>query len=168
MNDREKEFEERINCGIAYCEDTAIEEIEQDFKMQEEKNKQIEEICSLLFCDKWELPFTECPEDIRCIDCIARKLYEQGYRKIPKDSIILTSEEYEILKIKEKEKHWLQTCMSVWKNGKIDGGKETAEKIYLQAKATVNTTKHIVQVREYLHIDALKEIVKSYGVEIKE
>lgn len=46
--------------------------------------------------------------------------------------------------------------------------KETAEKIYLQAKAIVNATKHIVQGREYLHLDALKEIIKSCGLEIKE
>ena len=48
------------------------------------------------------------------------------------------------------------------------GSKETAGKIWLQAKAIVDATKHIVQGREYLHIDALKEIVKSFGAEIKE
>ena len=36
------------------------------------------------------------------------------------------------------------------------------------AKLTVVATKHIVQGREYLHLDALKEIIKSCGVEIKE
>jgi hypothetical protein len=60
---------------------------------------------------------------------LARKLLEHYQPKIPKDSVVLSREEYEILKVKEKEKHWLETCMSVWKNGKIDGGKETAEKI---------------------------------------
>ena len=48
------------------------------------------------------------------------------------------------------------------------GSKETAEKIYLQAKAIVDATKHIVQGREYIHIDALKEIIKNCGIEIKE
>lgn len=56
------------------------------------KEKQIEEIYNLLFCAKWEQPFTECPEDIKCIDCIARKLYEQGYRKIDKDIVIIPKE----------------------------------------------------------------------------
>ena len=48
------------------------------------------------------------------------------------------------------------------------GCKEIAEKIYLQAKTIVGATKHIVQGREYLHLDALKEIIKSLGIEIKE
>ena len=36
------------------------------------------------------------------------------------------------------------------------------------AKLVVVVTKYIVQGREYLHLDALKEIIKSCGVEIKE
>ena len=39
---------------------------------------------------------------------------------------------------------------------------------YLQAKAIVNLTKYIVRGGEYIHIDALKEIIKNCGVEIKE
>ena len=46
--------------------------------------------------------------------------------------------------------------------------KEIAEKIWNVSKNTVDATKHIVQGREYLHLDALKEIIKSLGVEIKE
>ena len=46
--------------------------------------------------------------------------------------------------------------------------KEIAEKIWDMSKITVDATKHIVQGREYLHLDALKEIIKSLGVEIKE
>ena len=46
--------------------------------------------------------------------------------------------------------------------------KEIAEKIWNMSKITVDATKHIVQGREYLHLDALKEIIKSCGVEIKE
>ena len=46
--------------------------------------------------------------------------------------------------------------------------KEIAEKIWNIAKVIVDATKHIVQGREYLHINALKEIIKSCGVEIKE
>lgn len=50
----------------------------------------------------------------------------------------------------------------------VNSRKETAEKIWLQAKTIVDKTKHLVQGREYLHIDALKEIAKSCGVDIKE
>ena len=46
--------------------------------------------------------------------------------------------------------------------------KEIAEKIWNMAKLVVVATKQIVQGREYLHLDALKEIIKSCGVEIKE
>ena len=46
--------------------------------------------------------------------------------------------------------------------------KETAEKIYLQAKAIVELTKYMVRGGEYIHIDALKEIIKNCGIEIKE
>ena len=46
--------------------------------------------------------------------------------------------------------------------------KEIAEKIWNMSKITVDATKHIIQGREYLHLDALKEIIKSLGVEIKE
>ena len=45
---------------------------------------------------------------------------------------------------------------------------EIAEKIWNMAKLVVVATKHIVQGREYLHLDALKEIIKSCCVEIKE
>ena len=45
--------------------------------------------------------------------------------------------------------------------------KEMAKKIYLQAKAIVDSTKWAVQGREYLHIDALKELVKQLGAEIE-
>ena len=46
--------------------------------------------------------------------------------------------------------------------------KEIAEKIWNVSKNTVDATKHIVQGREYLYLDALKEIIKGLGVEIKE
>ena len=46
--------------------------------------------------------------------------------------------------------------------------KEIAEKIWNMAKLVVVATKQIVQGREYLPVDALKEIIKSCGVEIKE
>lgn len=60
---------------------------------------------------------------------VARHFHNQGYRKVQKDSVVLSTEEYKILKVKEKEKHWLETCMSVWKNAKIDAIRETAKKI---------------------------------------
>ena len=68
----------------------------------------------------------------------AENLINAGYRKIPENAVVLSKEEYQVLKIKEKEKHWLETCMSVWKNAKIDERKETAEKFAERLKETLN------------------------------
>ena len=89
------------------------------------------------------------------------------------DSVLIPTEEYEILKIKEKEKHWLETCMSVWKNAKIDGSKETAEKF---AKAVKDRIKFI---KTYLHAEGAEYLgfedfdvdnilIGDFGVDIKE
>ena len=121
-----------------------------------DKEKQIQEIAQII-CRRSK-------DDICIIDntlcdsscCWARNaeaIYNVGYRKYPKDSVVLSREEYEKLK--------LELVIERIKS------KETAEKIYLQAKAIVDATKHIVQGREYIHIDAFKEIIKNCGVEIK-
>lgn len=90
---------------------------------------------------------------------IAAHLYEQDYRNVKDkvvldreeyerlksveitleeftkdDVVVLSKEKYEVLKIKEKEKHWLETCMSVWKNAKIDSSQETAKEILQRGK----------------------------------
>ena len=113
------------------------------------------------------------------IDCegCAFYLYENlGYRKLPKDSVVLSKEEYEVLKIKEKEKHWFETCMSVWKNSKIDSSKETADKIFndiIQAlEERKDSVKEFYGVAESVGADvairAVKNLAKQFGVEIKE
>lgn len=38
-----------------------------------------EEVRNLLYCDRWDTPFTDCEKDITCIDCIAKKVL--GYIK---------------------------------------------------------------------------------------
>ena len=125
----------------------------------------------------------------------AEEMYNLGYRKLPDSSVVLSKEEYEVLKVKEKERHWLETCMSVWKNGKIDGSKETAEKIIKRLKQIIKkalkSNYNAIEKREEKHpylledelfevrckgkIDALTgidyeldELAKSLGVEIKE
>lgn len=65
---------------------------------------------------------------------IAEKLVEHYQPKLPEDSVVLSKEEYEVLKIKEEEKHWFETCMTVWKNAKIYSSEETAKKIYTKIK----------------------------------
>ena len=151
-----------------------------------DKEKQIQEIAQIV-CGRSKddiciIDNTSC--DSSC--CWARNaeaIYNVGYRKHPKDSVVLSREEYERLKRVENEKDRLYEIKLDLENQLIEKGwtdyegadeiekrvsKETAEKIYLQAKAIVDATKHIVQGREYIHIDALKEIIKNCDGEIEE
>ena len=152
-----------------------------------DKEKQIEEMalqfakkyckaCGCESCD-WAYEFgtkEESCEDYLHYKQMAEHFYNLGYRKLPKDSVVLSREEYELWNILKKT--WAsdnkevsaKDILETLKNTKELRSKETAAKIYLQAKAIVDATKYIVQGREYLHIDALKEIIKSCGVEIKE
>ena len=86
-------------------------------------------------------------------------------RSYLQDSVVFSREEYKRI---TKELVTEQRATEIAKEYFEKIRKETAEKIYLQAKAIVDATKHIVQGREYIHIDALKEIIKNCGVEIKE
>ena len=86
-------------------------------------------------------------------------------RSYLQDSVVLSKEEYKRI---TKELVTEQRATEIAKEYFEKIRKETAEKIYLQAKAIVNLTKYIVQGGEYIHIDALKEIIKNCGIEIKE
>ena len=89
--------------------------------------------------------------------------------KLPdKDSVVLSMEEFskaltDNFNMGKKEAQFYSERVAI-----PTIRKETAEKIYLQAKAIVDATKHIVQGREYIHIDALKEIINNCGGEIEE
>ena len=106
----------------------------------------------------------------------AEALYNAGYRKLPEESVVLSREEYEVLKIKEKEKHWLETCMSVWENAKIASSKKTAEKDFNAIIRALEERKERVKafygLNESVGVDiairTVKELAKQYGVEIKE
>lgn len=60
----------------------------------------------------------------RCSRCFSKYLYEQGYRKLPEDSVVLSKEEYEKLKQYEEkvengacftQKEWLELCDEEYK-----------------------------------------------------
>ena len=91
---------------------------------------------------------------------LANELLEHYQPKLPKDSVVLTEKQHEVAMIHQYDVGY--------GFGYEKGSKETAEKIYLQAKTIVDKTKHIIQGREYLHLDALKEIIKQFDVNIKE
>lgn len=59
-----------------------------------DKQNQIEDIKNLLVCEKWGDYFMECEEHIKCVDCIANKIYKAGYRKIHKNAVILSQEQW--------------------------------------------------------------------------
>lgn len=166
MTDREKEFKERIKCGIAYCEDTTIEEIKQDFKMQEEKNKQIEEMMKDLKEEKLYALINKTSY-MRS----AENLYEQGYRKIPQDSVVLTREELSKNYVqRELYEHIIKyRCLppefgKIVNEVKLQTRKETAEEIFSNLHRLIYSDKTTpIWVKQQLN-----EIAKQFGVEIKE
>ena len=108
------------------------------------------------------------PEDAKEI---AKALVILGYQKVGEDQVVISKEEYEVLKIKAKEKHWLETCMSVWKTAKIDGSQETAKNILNELEwflweTAINDTKNFDLYQDLYR--SIKEYFKNkYGV-IKE
>lgn len=135
----------------------------------EDNKKQIEEMSNLINKNLFNYLNQDNLSCKDVCDLLANDLLKYYQPKLPEDSVALSKEEYEeyqdLLKNFDnylfEYRKFADKCIE-------NKGKETAEKIYLQAKAVVDATKHIVQGRKYLHIDALKEIVKSCGVEIKE
>ena len=115
--------------------------------MTNQENQIIEELAN----DIYSLKSCDTYFEGNC-KLLAYDLVTLGWVKLTEDSVVVSKT------ILREELRNLEMQVS----------KETAEKIYLQAKAIVNATKHMVQGREYLHIEVLKEIIKSCAVEIKE
>lgn len=98
----------------------------------------------------------------------AKTAVEQGYRKLPKDSVVLTKEKYEVLKVKAKEKHWLGTCMAVWENAKIDARKETAKEILILLGKGFDETKMTEFKNLPWYKSFCKELKHRYDIEVEE
>ena len=173
MKDKEKQFKDTKSLDNAYMslakhydehKEIAIRQVRDgDFvdllnqEIKELKENQIEEMAKLL-C------FQNCKH---CEDCyfikLATILYKQGYRKIDKDSVVLSREEYQLWNILKKT--WAsndkeisaEDMLETLKNTKELGSKETAEKILQIIK------------EEYGYIGNLEKIIaKQFGVEIGE
>ena len=187
MKDREKKIKKRNNqnCGlnkkscVGYKNGCCVS-IENCLGKE-----MIEEIANDMgyACTKHDL----WPEDAKET---AKALTILGYRKVGADEVVISKkeyerlhsieiafkefanpngilipvEEYEVLKIKAKEKHWLQTCMSVWENAKIDGSKETAEKIL---KWIIETFGDLWYKIDEVY-DICDYISKKFDIDIKE
>ena len=143
-----------------------IEEIESDIK------KALEFDCSKDKCKTCK----HKNEDNCEIPLITDYLIEQGYRKLPKDSVVLTKEEYEVLanQYKNLEIKYSNLCDNyrlckdaneTLKQNIIITRNETAEKIlrdlYSEATSNVSETVELTTFQ-------IEQLAKQFGVEIKE
>lgn len=145
-----------------------------------DKEKQLEEMAKVLSTVKRckALALSECIkkkceyphyEGVTCIaEHQAEKFYEQGYRKIPEGSVVLTNDEYsDYLILKDKYAHAKE------RNERLQADNERLYKNLGKFKESVQkeTAEKILQIikEEYGYIGNLEKIItKQFGVEIKE
>ena len=133
-------------------------------------NKQVEEM-AVIGCVRNPQAHTaeECAKcDFKNGQCNsyrqAEALYNTGYRKIPKDSVVLSREEQEkILTATEKRIKELKRQI-------LQARKETAEKILNELLDFVNGWFEGVENNDFcVELNRIsKDLAKQYGVEIKE
>lgn len=164
---------------------------------QADKEKQIQEIARYIAKRDCYL-FDNCPKLSKhaCISqnptimmestknyiTIATWLVNAGYRKLPKDSVVLSREEYEKLKGRAEEvfnemtERMKAEVKIAKKMGIVKGSKETAEKDFSTIIKALEERKERVHsfygVSESVGVDiaikTVKELAKQLGVEIKE
>lgn len=109
-------------------------------------------------------------DNITCDKCRARILYNIGYRKIPKDSVVLSREEYN-----ETLEQFRQEIITLSQE-LVNSRKETVEKFAKMVYATLTNRKVWVDMHNWWlegkECPPLKKILnelsKQFGVEIKE
>lgn len=143
MKDKEKQFKERIDYGIAYCEDTP--------------NKQIEEIETIIKSNLAEGSFANA-----FARKVAIQIVEHYQPKLPEDSVVLSREEYELLK-NDLDKGNYGEFESGFSQGYEKGSKETAEKIFSELLKEFDKRKSCGNADVVVY-----ELAKQFGVEIKE
>ena len=130
-----------------------------------DKEKQIEEMAMIMCendceeCRRESIEFygNSYEEETQCVfNAGAEKLYEQGYRKIPKDSVVLTREEYQ------------KDFSSQFNKGYKHGSKETAEKILAEMQEFFRPFDKKSPIFLDLLLTKLENIVKQCCVETKE
>ena len=136
-----------------------VNEIKQDFKMQEEKHKQIEEMGKVM-PEKIKDPLDNSRYIIFGKSLrreIARIYYNAGYQKIPEDSVVLSREECEKLKYT-----WI-TDSDAYKKG----CKETVEKIFKMLISELESNQFLSGKRIIMEVD-VENLAKQFDVEIEE
>lgn len=94
----------------------------------------------------------------------AQDLYEKGYRKLPKDSVVLSREEFWKLSNKFSKKE-LDEIVEFHKK---KTSKETAEKIFNRFLSVLKDNRKMGNNFVVLTLNALQDIAKEFGAEIKE
>lgn len=115
------------------------------------------------FCDEYD--GKPCKNMVR----IASGLYEQGYRKIPEDSVVLSKEEYEKLKIelaiakkRADESYTQKEVEEIIASKERIKSKETAKEI-------LQTIMDIIKKSDcFLSQEVVRIMAKQFGVEVKE
>lgn len=152
-----------------------------------DKEKQIEEMAKDIEHQKMFGPciFENCPfredDEILCNNCkVAQYLYNKHYLpKLPKDSVVLSREEYREYVDNENEAYYRgqHETEVYYKNIQIPRErKETAERDFnavikaLETKKTSILTHYGIKesVGADIAIRTVKELAKQFGVEIKE
>ena len=128
-----------------------------------DKEKQIEEMAKVIKSANEINCIRTCDncnyynDDSKCISFgQAIALYEQGYRKLPENSVVLSREEYEKLKMLEEGHITCEDVLEFVEKAR----KETAEKI-------INMLKQPPYI-DFIESWVLEDVAKQFGVEIKE
>jgi hypothetical protein len=117
-----------------------------------DKEKQIEEMAQ---CKNFSgMTCSECKVRAGCDRyTLAEELYEQGYRKLPEDSVVLSREELNKIQA------------NFFDSGIKYGSKETAEKILTIIGNMLDECDDRFKLKDY---QWHKNLCKQFGVEIKE
>lgn len=137
-----------------------------------DKENQIEEMAKVLCYDYGDL-CSICTNKCNT-DLIVNVLYNKGYRKIDKDSVVLTEEEYNI--IDHNIKHLESVCNNIQdytkeleeslKQARRETAREIFEYLYMQFSADY-LLGFRNEYKDWRYADLIKRYAKQYGVEVE-
>lgn len=168
MKDKEKQIDrswkaKMVEKGLYKDSETTSEE------------KQVEEICKMAVMGCRKNPQAYTVEE--CVNCdfkkgmcdvyrVAEKIYEQGYRKLPEDSVVLSRDAYQVMETKiEKLTKYAENERQLREHYCNEASKETAEKIYKELyenRFQFGAGIFSIKIPKFI------ELAKQSGVEIKE
>lgn len=123
------------------------------------KQEQIEEMVCIMAASN--NPFVDVPVEI--MPNVAEALYNAGYRKVTKDSVVLSREEYERI---TKELVTEQRATEIAKEYFEKIRKETAEKICKMLISKLDLNQFLSGKRIIMEVD-VENLAKQFDVEIE-